>query len=325
MANEVSSLRQAFNRVDIVGRLEEKNLEKKVSEKGENYISGNLVVGYGENFENKVKVQYFSKELKKDSTEVSKIYKGLETVMTEYTSQADALLNGGVADMVSIKGNISAFDTTSKKTGEPLTYNTIKANFVERVKPEEVKETYVRFSVEMYLESIDKEIVNDEETGRVKVCGIIPIFNGAVIPATFYTTTDESRGGNVGKYILEHYEVGKTVQVNGDIECHIEHKEYTREGMFGSTTQTFDSITNEYIITDGVPQPYLSTDPKHFDKKAIKAAMLYRQERLENSKNETTQSTGFVATEFSKNAENVVTNDKDLNVGNGFVEEDIDF
>ena len=33
MANEVSSLRQAFNRVDIVGRLEEKNLEKKVSEK----------------------------------------------------------------------------------------------------------------------------------------------------------------------------------------------------------------------------------------------------------------------------------------------------
>lgn len=307
MANPVSSLREANNYVEIEGFLEENNLEKKVLDEGTDkerkIIAGNLVIGVGE--EAKYKVEFFANE-KNSSGDESKLYKGLETVMNEYVSRAQALNNNLGEDAitkVNIKGaklTVNDYWDTDKET----MYTTVRlrASFVNRVTAEfKPKAT---FDVEAYFESIEKEVVDGTETGRVKAECIIPVYNGAVIPVTFYTTEDQTYG-DIGAYLLEHYSTGKSAPIGGSIRCIAKTNTTTVAGFGAPVERTFTNYVYEYIIERGAAEQYLITDPKNFDKNTIKSAMQYRNEQLEQKKTSgssntnTTTATGFGNTPVS--------------------------
>ena len=307
MANPVSSLREANNYVEIEGILEENNLDKKVLDEGTDkerkIIAGNLVIGVNE--EAKYKVEFFANEKTANGDE-SKLYKGLETVINEYVSKAQALnknLGEDAISKVNIKGaklTINDYWDEDKKT----MYTTVRlrASFVNRVTAEfKPKAT---FDVEAYFESIEKEVVDGAETGRVKAECIIPVYNGAVIPVTFYTTEDKTYG-DIGAYLLEHYSTGKSAPIGGSIRCIVKTNTTTVAGFGAPVERTFTNYVYEYIIERGAAEQYLITDAKNFDKNTIKSAMQYRNEQLEqkkttNSTNTTTSaSNGFGNTSVS--------------------------
>lgn len=306
MANPVSSLREANNYVEIEGFLEENNLEKKVLDEGTDkereIIAGNLVIGVSE--EAKYKVEFYANEKNANGDE-SKIYKGLETVINEYVSRAQALNNNlgeEAISKVNIKGaklTVNDYWDEDKKT----MYTTVRlrASFVNRVTAEfKPKAT---FDVEAYFESIEKEVVDGTETGRVKAECIIPVYNGAVIPVTFYTTEDKTYG-DIGAYLLEHYSSGKSAPIGGSIRCIAKTNTTTVAGFGAPVERTFTNYVYEYIIERGAAEQYLITDPKNFDKNTIKSAMQYRNEQLENKKNSgnnttTTATAGFGNTTVS--------------------------
>lgn len=292
MANQVSSLREAINRITIEGYLEEKNLEIKTKD-NKTFITGNLIIGISS--EEKYKVKFYANQVNSSGFE-SKVFKALETVMREYVSRAEALeknLSEEYVTKVLISGaKFSINDYYNAEKG--VMYNTpeIRANFVNRVT--ENFNPHVSFDVETYFEKMEKE--TDEhgvETGRVRVDGIVPIYNGAVIPLTFYTTEDKTYG-DIGKYLLEHYEAGKSAYIGGSIRCIAKTTSANVSGFGAPVERTFTEYTYENIIERGAENQYLITDPKNFDKATIKAAMLYRDEMLEQKKlaGNSVQSTG---------------------------------
>ena len=255
--------------------------------------------------EAKYKVEFFANEKNANGDE-SKLYKGLETVINEYVSRAQALNNNLGEDAISkvnIKGaklTVNDYWDEDKKT----MYTTVRlrASFVNRVTAEfKPKAT---FDVEAYFESIEKEVVDGTETGRVRAECIIPVYNGAVIPVTFYTTEDKTYG-DIGAYLLEHYSTGKSAPIGGSIRCIAKTNTTTVAGFGAPVERTFTNYVYEYIIERGAAEQYLITDPKNFDKNTIKSAMQYRNEQLEQKKasgssnTNTTTTTGFGNTPVS--------------------------
>lgn len=298
MSNSVSSLREANNYVEIEGILEENNLEKKVLNAGtkdeKTIIAGNLVIGVDS--EAKYKVEFYANEKNANGDE-SKLFKGLETVMNEYVSKAHALNNNldeSEITKVNIKGaKLTINDYWDEDKGVMYTTVRLRASFVNRVTGEfKPKAT---FDVEAYFESIEKEVVDNVETGRVKVECIIPVYNGAVIPVTFYTTEDKTYG-DIGAYLLEHYSTGKSAPIGGSIRCIAKTNTTTVSGFGAPVERTFVNYSYEYIIERGAAEQYLVTDPKNFDKNTIKSAMQYRNEQLENKKTKSTTNTNTTTT-----------------------------
>lgn len=313
MANPVSSLREANNYVEIEGILEENNLEKKVLDEGTDkerkIIAGNLVIGVNE--EAKYKVEFFANEKNANGDE-SKLYKGLETVINEYVSKAQALNNNlgeEAISKVNIKGaKLTVNDYWDEEKNTMYTTVRLRASFVNRVTAE--FKPRATFDVEAYFESIEKEVVDGAETGRVKADCIIPVYNGAVIPVTFYTTEDKTYG-DIGAYLLEHYSTGKSAPIGGSIRCIAKTNTTTVAGFGAPVERTFTNYVYEYIIERGAAEQYLVTDAKNFDKNTIKSAMQYRNEQLEQKKTSGSTNTSTTSSNGFGNA-NVSTKTKEL-------------
>ena len=313
MANPVSSLREANNYVEIEGILEENNLEKKVLDEGTDkerkIIAGNLVIGVNE--EAKYKVEFFANEKNANGDE-SKLYKGLETVINEYVSKAQALNNNlgeEAISKVNIKGaKLTVNDYWDEEKNTMYTTVRLRASFVNRVTAE--FKPRATFDVEAYFESIEKEVVDGAETGRVKADCIIPVYNGAVIPVTFYTTEDKTYG-DIGAYLLEHYSTGKSAPIGGSIRCIAKTNTTTVAGFGAPVERTFTNYVYEYIIERGAAEQYLITDAKNFDKNTIKSAMQYRNEQLEQKKTSGSTNTSTTSSNGFGNA-NVSTKTKEL-------------
>lgn len=288
MANAVTSLREGTNFVHLVGKLEENNLEKVTVDK-KNVIRGNLIIGT--DTDKKFKVNFYVNEFTASGAE-SKAYKSLNAVVDEYVSRAKALNEGlGENDIsvVEIKGGFSVNDFISKKTGEIITELNIRSMFPNRIMGD--YEPKAEFEVETYFETIEDEVdENGAPTGRVKIVGYLPIYGGQVIPITMYTATDNNYV-NVGDYIKSNYKTGKTGKVRGYLNCTAKTTTYIKEG-FGapSSERTFTTFAFEPIINDGDKEQYAITDVKNFDKASIKAAILYREEQLEQKKNKSNAS-----------------------------------
>lgn len=280
---EVSSIRQAFNKVYITGILEEKDIKIEQYEfindsTGEkfpaNRISGTITLDVKGS---KIKVSLRANELTKTGAP-NGMFAGYKTVMDEYITRAEAIVKGdeSLASIVKVQGELNPYDKIDNRTFEVYTPMYIKGTFFNRGAITD--EHKAEFITEIFVESVKAEETDGVPTGRTIIEGILPLYRGTVEPVKFVAGEDEK--GNVGKFILKNYEAGKTYSVRGDIISTVTHKDYTREGMFGTETKTFESVKTEYWLNSGSsPKPYLITDPKAYDKNAIKAAMLYRQEK----------------------------------------------
>lgn len=266
---EQNTLRQADNQVIIEGILVEKRLEQKANNEGKEYITGELDIEVRENEVHTVRV--FSNKLKQDGSE-NGIYKGLVTVDEEYKSIASH--GREEADKVRITQGQVGINDYYGQDGMLRTFPQLSTNFVNRLAASDEFNPRAEFEVEIFVKSIVPEVKNDEETGRVKVNGIIPLYGGKVAPFEFMVSEEGS------EYVSDNYEVASTVKVYGDIINYKETKKTEQAVAFGKPKEkiTYNTV-REYLITGG-SEPYDEDDAKAYSIESIQQAMVERETYL---------------------------------------------
>lgn len=278
MANAKSTLRQAENIVTLVGIVQEINLEKKTGENG-NYITGTVSIKTGQNSIHRVSA--FSNELVRSGEnkgKVSSIYKGLETVMNEYTSIASLMKQGMSAEeaeqqatKVNIKNGNLRRNEYYTPNGELVSRFQISTNFFTRLNSDEKYIPTAEFAIEGYFSKMKEEVKNGEETGRLLVSMYVPQYDGSIIPMDFVAE------GETADYLRDEYEVKKSGYIWGEIinTANVKTKEHKGFGKARVTTET--TYRNELLITGGDPEQYDEDDKKSFDKQLIKQAVTIRE------------------------------------------------
>jgi hypothetical protein len=158
-------------------------------------------------------------------------------------------------------------------------YPQLNTNFVNRVGAGDQFNPRAEFEVEIFVKSVVPEIRNDEETGRVKVNAIIPVYGGKVIPFDFMVSEEGA------EFVSDNYEVGCTTRVYGDIVNFKEVKETEVAVAFGKPQKKITTKTvREYLITGGT-DPYEEDNVKTYTIESIQQAMVERETYLLELKN----------------------------------------
>ncbi len=276
---QTTQLREADNQIVIEGILLENKLEEKeVSKK--DAITGELEIETSEGSTHTIRV--FAYKLKQDGTE-SGLYKGLKTIMDEYKSVASVGREN--ADKVRINQGRLGVNEYYGQDGMLRSNPQLSTNFINRIQANEL-ETYepkAEFEVEIIVQGVKEETNKDgDETGRIIVNGLVPIYGGKIVPIKF-VVADEG----AASYVTDNYEKGLTAKVFGDIVNHVEVTKTEVEVGFGKPqTKVTRKTTRELVITGGTP-PYDEDNVKAYSVELIKKAMTEREVYLEELKNKT--------------------------------------
>jgi hypothetical protein len=265
-------LREAQNNVIIEGILSENRLDYKKTGKGEDYISGDLLIEVTD--ENIVPVNFFSFKLKKDGTP-NKIYIALDGVIQSYKSIAKH--GREAADQVRITGGKLEGNEFYNAAGQLISTFRVRSNFVNRVTSNFSPQA--AFAVEAFIQSIADEIVKDEPTDRLIVTGIVPMYGGRISLLTFFVETPEGR-----KYIKDNYSIGDTAKLAGKLNNEVIEINKTEEMEFGEDIiNTFTRTKRELVITRGTK----AYEENGFDKATIKQALVQREVDLQTALEQT--------------------------------------
>lgn len=283
MAN--NTLREAVNNVVIEGTLLEIRHTEWKSKQGLN-IELDIEVK-----ENEVHTVTGMSKYKKEDGSDNGIAKGYKTIIEEYKSVASVGREN--ADKVRVSQGRIGLNEYYGQDDKLRSFPQLSTNFVNRLQVGDEFIPRAEFEVEIVVSSVSDEIKNDEETGRVKVKGYIPLYGGKVIPFEFNVSKDGS------DYVQSNYEPGQTVKVYGDIVNFKETKKVLQEVAFGKPQEKVTSKTlREYVITGG-SEPY-DDENKVYNIETIKKALTERElylselknSKSNNQKNETAK-TGF--------------------------------
>lgn len=270
---EKTQIRQAENDVKIEGVLKELKLEIKKDDKQNNIIRGNVIIQVSEKSECSVSV-YASEKTKEGK--FNKAYKGLNTVMNEYVSIA-ALMKGGktheeamnMATKVRVgNGNLSKNEFYF--SDEFVSNVQFSANFFNRVDEDEIS-SKAEFEIECYFEKIRKEFKKGEETGRILIEGIVPLYGGKVVPMEFVAE------GEIAEHIEDNFEIKKTGLIWGDIINIVEHTTVKKHGFGKDKEDVKINYKRELLITGGNEEQYEEDDKKAYTTEQIQAAWKVRE------------------------------------------------
>jgi hypothetical protein len=263
---EQNILREAENRVVIEGTLLEIRHQEWKSKEGLN-IELDIEVA-----ENEVHTIHGMTRYKKKDGSDNAIAKGYQTIIEEYLSVAKH--GRDLADRVRVTQGKIGVNEYYGEDGMLKTFPQLSTNFVNRLGVGDEFNPRAEFEVEIFVKSVVPEIKNEEETGRVKVNSIIPIFGGKVIPFEFMVSEDGA------EFVSDNYEVGCTTRVYGDIVNFKEVKETEIPVAFGKPQKKITTKTiREYLITGGT-DPYEEDDVKVFSIESLKKAMVERETYL---------------------------------------------
>ena len=272
-------LRQANTKATAVGLLTDKKLEIKTDPKtGEKHIEGTVTVKTSD--KNFVTFTVYRKA-KKNNGENDSVYAGLVTVMNEFQSVAD--VGDDNADYIRATGQLNPYRGQNGK--EVIGY---RGSFFNRIRNVENLVLDASFEVEMFIQSMVPEMGKDEdgemsETGRLKISGWVPTYNGIepvdlIVPEDLADACDNT------------YEPGQTVEFYGDIVNNSIEEIIEKPVAFGKPKKEVRrSFVNELIVTGG-SSPYEGdeeTDKDHvpYDRDAINAAITERNIAIEEAKN----------------------------------------
>lgn len=270
----MSELRRAENKVTIAGILKTMNLEKREKD-NKRFVMGELEIQTGENAVQTVKV--FVSELNKDGKE-SKAWAGINTAIDTFKSQAS---HGDEADVVIITGGQIGINDYKGRDGQVKSVPQISTMFINRARnAEEMARREAKASVEMFITSVSPEVNRDgDETGRAKVTGLVPLYDGSVAPLTLVVDA-----GAKSEYVFNNYERGNTIIAYIELVNKTELKEVEQEVDFGEPEiKVYKSFVNEMVLTGG--KKYDEESPKAYDIELIKKAMVEREAKLEEIKN----------------------------------------
>jgi hypothetical protein len=268
---EQNTLREAENRVVIEGTL----LEVRHSEwQNKNGLNIELDIEVAENEVHTVKGMSGYK--KKDGSDNGNA-KGYQTIINDYLTVAKH--GRDQADKVRITQGKIGLNEYYGQDGMLKSFPQLNTNFVNRLSASDVFNPRAEFEVEIFVKSVVPEMKNDEETGRVKVNAIIPVFGGKVIPFEFMVSEEGA------EFVSDNYEVGCTTTVYGDIVNFKEVKETEIPVAFGKPQKKITTKTvREYLITGGTDS-YEEENAKRYTIEAIQKAMVERETYLVELKN----------------------------------------
>lgn len=301
MTKNTTELREAINEVVIEGKLREKNIEEATIDTKDGkaeVIRGEIIVATGENAEHRIRV--FANKLTKDKKENS-VYKGLHTVMEDYVSIAEALKSGLTEDEATkvriTKGKLGLNEFYTP-TGELRSFPVISTNFINRVQGE--FNPRAEFSLELFFESLSHEIVNEEETGRLVVKGIVPIYGGKVIPLTLYAPK-----GEIADYLDSTYEVNRTGKVWGEVINEVEITKTIEKGFGKAKEKIISNIKHELLITGGDEEQYDEENTNSYSVEVIRKALadrdIYLDSLLDKSQSAKSNAKSNASTSGKKN------------------------
>ena len=288
--SDVTNLREAINKITVVGVLDEKNLKKDSDPKnpGQMVISGNLVVRTGKDDTitlNCVPMRPFNKK-----GEENRVYAGLETVINEYKSSAE--YGRDSADWVRIGGgNLNPYYSV-RRDRPSLGYRMLSVN---RVDKEEDREPKATFEVELYISSIIPENIRGEDTGRAIVRGWLPISAGENRISVEKVSLIAPEA--IASAVMDAYKPGDTVRFYGDIINTRQEEKTQRAVKIGVAKEEVRvHFTNELRIT-GASEAYDVDDPNPdynspFPKEAIDLAVAERDRRIEEMKKNNSNGNG---------------------------------
>lgn len=281
MAVNENTIRQADNVIKIEGILKEMALSHKESD-GEKLISGyiTILVEDQNGDSNEIVVNAYAKQFTKSHDENS-AYKALNTFMENAVSMASLMKDDGprlpeadakekASRVKCNKGNISVNDYY-RPSGELVSREQFNSNYF-RIVPAEGCQHTAEFDIELYFQSIRTEVKNGEETGRILIDGIVPIYGGKVIPLAFVSD------GEAAEYIKDNYQIGKSGHVWGRIVSTVERKEIMQQGFGKPKKDVSVTYKRELLIDGGNEEQYdPEDDTKAFSPEAIKKAWVVRE------------------------------------------------
>lgn len=177
-------MERTANKLSIVGVLVKKGLEIRNVGEDKECISGSLVLRTDDGSEHEV--NYFANKYKKDengnfTSEISKMYTGYETIISDYISLE---MDKDNADVIKTGSTELTANDFKNKEGNLISTNKIRANFANRLSDQEKEITpkAATFEVSGVITKIQPEMIKDEATGNGIVMLDVIGYNGTIIP-----------------------------------------------------------------------------------------------------------------------------------------------
>lgn len=235
---EKQEIRQALNKIDIAGVIKEHNLKTGKGENGE-YINGSFVVKAGEFTEITVKVMVSKNnkqgKIRKSYDVLHKIFSGEYKTMAEVSEEEAVKVRLWGSEGFSPQFKEEFFkpegvDDVIERVVVDLGFGNITVD--NQMKSEDYRAT---FDVEVFVESIQEEIKNDEDTGRVIIKGWCPVYGGTVIPLTIVAGVikDEEGEYDFAEDVRSQIDPEMTVNFWGDIDFRSIVEKKTKGGSMG--------------------------------------------------------------------------------------------
>lgn len=249
------------NTVHIVGYLAEDNLEVVTKPDGSRAIRGSLVIATSD--VNRHKVQFYANEFNTNHEE-NKDFKALEALLPQNVISIASYLKSTTGASFETAANASAkvwvmarFEEFASRVGEieksMILLKGFRAGFKQATdsSPFDPRAT---FKVDVYINALTPDTdENGEETGKLRVEGLVPVYDDSVYKITFVAYADD----NAAKYVSENYAVKDTVTLEGDLTSLVVKKENTNEGGWGraSAPQYETRFVRERRIVGGSKKP----------------------------------------------------------------------
>lgn len=275
----MEKLHESTNEVQVVGYLQEVDLTDGTDKNGKPYVRGKVIIRVSQSYsgrteESEIPVSIYASQYTNKGG-VNPAYQNIK----QLEGWKRITVDGDDADRVQFSGNsarIREYAFIPEGRTDPVSNWQIGASFFQKVTGE--MDSRAVFKNQIYIRSIENEVRNDEETGRLVVKGILVTYGGAANVITYYV--EDKRAID---YISNNYREGDTVTVGGRVRCSAEVRSVTpREAEgFGDEVDTGVSrVVSELIITTGSPA---GSDENPFDEDAIREAMGARQQRIQES------------------------------------------
>lgn len=286
-------MNSTINKVEVTGILVSKGLEKKVVTQNVNnvptqkeIISGNIVLRTKDGSE--IEVEYYTARLNKQGNE-NKLYKGLETVITEYKSLENS--TDGTSDIIRIGGAELKVNDYKGQDGELKSFAKVKANFANRLSLQDIELTpqVATFEAEGLIAKIKDEMIKEEITGNLIIEMEIFGYEGTIIPVKLFVPQSIVEG-----FRSSGYYDGCVAKLSGNIINTKANETVTEQVAFGTPiTKTITKTIKRFEVTGG-NQPKTIYDLK-ITEEEYNQAKSKRNLKLDEIKNK-------VATQTNTNA-----------------------
>lgn len=282
-------LREAKNNVVIEGILSEVDLElgSFVKNRGTsqehtvNSIRGTIKIKVDQTINNEVfpleiPVHVFAAETKNNG-DSNPAYESIKKIKDEFISIA-AAGNEDEADRIRITSGRINMNEYWQTPSSLSSYPRINASFFTKVKKAEYapKATFdVEFVIGNKVEEVNSQ---GEPTGRLKIMGIMPKYNGSVDVVPFYTSNPKTID-----IISQYWNQGDTVKAVGKLYFTSTVEKFTRDVDFGEPIEDSRTISVSDLIITGGSQTPLEGDFA-YNNDDIQKALLDRKANLEAKK-----------------------------------------